>query len=166
MEETIGKRIARYRKEKGMTQEALAEIMGISAQAVSKWENDASYPEIGLLPLLSKTLGVTTDAILTGKDDKVKVVPESQRKSLDAMTLRIRVISAEGDKIRVNLPMSLVKMAMSLGIEIGPAYLGENGDALKGVDLKKIVDLVEQGMVGKIVEVESSSGDIVEVVVE
>ena len=129
MEETIGKRIARYRKEKGMTQEALAEKMGISAQAVSKWENDASYPEIGLLPLLSKTLGVTTDAILTGKDDKVKVVPESQRKSLDAMTLRIRVISAEGDKIRVNLPMSLVKMAMSLGIEIGPAYLGENGDS-------------------------------------
>lgn len=42
MNETIGSRISKYRKAKGMTQEELANIMGVSSQAVSKWENDAS----------------------------------------------------------------------------------------------------------------------------
>ncbi len=43
MKETMGKRIAAFRKEKGMTQEELAERMGISAQAVSKWETEVSH---------------------------------------------------------------------------------------------------------------------------
>jgi len=50
MSETIGNRISKYRKEKGMTQEELANKMGVSSQAVSKWENDASCPDIGLVP--------------------------------------------------------------------------------------------------------------------
>ena len=56
MNETIGNRIAKYRKEKGFTQESLAEQLGVSAQAVSKWENDASCPDINLLPQLCKTV--------------------------------------------------------------------------------------------------------------
>ena len=44
---TIGQNIAGYRKEKGITQETLAEICSVTPQAVSKWENDVSYPEIG-----------------------------------------------------------------------------------------------------------------------
>ena len=50
--ETIGKRIARYRKDKHMTQEELAGKMGVSAQAVSKWETDTSCPDITALPQL------------------------------------------------------------------------------------------------------------------
>ena len=42
MEETLGKRIAAYRKALGLTQDALAEQLGITAQAVSKWENGVS----------------------------------------------------------------------------------------------------------------------------
>lgn len=61
---TMGKRIAQLRKEKGMTQEQLAEKLGVSAQAVSKWENDVSCPDITLFPLLASTLGVTTDELL------------------------------------------------------------------------------------------------------
>lgn len=48
MEETIGKRIAARRKEKGYTQEEIAERLGITAQAVLKWENDTSCPDISL----------------------------------------------------------------------------------------------------------------------
>lgn len=62
--QTMGKRIAQLRKEKGWTQEQLAEKLGVSAQAVSKWENDISCPDITLLPLLASTLGVTTDELL------------------------------------------------------------------------------------------------------
>ena len=62
--QTLGKRIAMLRKEKGLTQEQLAEKVGVSAQAVSKWENDVSCPDITLLPLLADILGVTVDELL------------------------------------------------------------------------------------------------------
>ena len=43
MEETLGKRIAFHRKRLGLTQDALAEQLGVTAQAVSKWENEVSH---------------------------------------------------------------------------------------------------------------------------
>ena len=62
--ETFGRRIARMRLQHGMTQERLANIANVSAQAVSKWENDQSYPDIMLLPLLASTFDVTIDELL------------------------------------------------------------------------------------------------------
>ena len=62
--ETMGKRISDLRKGKGMTQEQLAQQMGVTAQAVSKWENDLSCPDISILPQLAEALGVTTDELL------------------------------------------------------------------------------------------------------
>lgn len=50
---TLGKRIMQLRKASGMTQEQLAEKLGVSPQAVSKWENDVSCPDISTIPLLS-----------------------------------------------------------------------------------------------------------------
>ena len=64
MEETLGKRIAAHRKRLGLTQDALATALGVTAQAVSKWENDQSCPDITMLPKLSDVFGVTTDALL------------------------------------------------------------------------------------------------------
>ena len=166
MNETIGNRIAKYRKNKNLTQEELATQLGVSSQAVSKWENDASCPDISLLPQLSKILGVTTDALLTGKNDEVKLVTGAERKHFENLTMRVYVNSADGDKVRINLPMPLVKVCMEIGLEIAPGFAGEYGDALKGIDLAKIVELVERGLIGKLVEVESADGHTVEVVVE
>lgn len=64
MEETLGKRISFHRKRLGLTQDALAEKMGVTAQAVSKWENDQSCPDITILPKLAQVFGITTDALL------------------------------------------------------------------------------------------------------
>ena len=50
-ESTMGARILRRRKEKGLTQEALANQLGVSNQAVSKWEGDVCCPDLQLLPL-------------------------------------------------------------------------------------------------------------------
>lgn len=72
--ETLGKRIAMLRKEKGLTQEQLAEKVGVSAQAVSKWENDQSCPDITLLPLLADILGVTVDELLGVKPIEPHVI--------------------------------------------------------------------------------------------
>ena len=165
MKETIGSRIAALRKQKGLSQEKLAEKLGVSSQAVSKWENDASCPDISLLPALADVLGVTTDELLTGKSNTVTLVPEHQRKPLEQLTLRIKVLSNDGDKVRVNLPMPLVKVALEMGVEIMPQYQ-QGTDVLKSIDLAKIMELAEQGLIGKLVEVESASGDTVEVVVE
>ncbi len=80
MEQTLGKRIMEHRKRLGLTQDALAEKLGITAQAVSKWENDLSCPDIAMLPRLATLFGISTDALL-GMDSKVhtaEVVNENE----------------------------------------------------------------------------------------
>lgn len=64
MKETLARNIKIYRKERGLTQEELAQILGLSFQAVSKWENAQTMPDISLLPQLSRTLEVSTDKLL------------------------------------------------------------------------------------------------------
>lgn len=164
MSETIGNRISKYRKEMSMTQEELANKMGVSSQAVSKWENDASCPDIGLVPQLCSILGITADELLSGKREEVKLVPAEQRKTLDELILRIYVNSTDGGRVRVNVPMSLVKVGLELGMNVTAMTGGS--DAMKNVDFSKIIDLVERGVIGKLVEVESGDGDTVEIVVE
>ena len=78
--------------------------------------------------------------------------------------LRVKVNSADGDKIRVNLPFALLKAMSGTGMDIAASVSGM--DALKGIDLNQILTLVENGTVGKLVEVESADGDTVEIVVE
>lgn len=63
MEQTLGKRISSHRKRLSMTQDQLAEKLGVTAQAVSKWENDLSCPDISTLPKLAAIFGITTDAL-------------------------------------------------------------------------------------------------------
>ncbi|MDD2647396.1 MAG: helix-turn-helix transcriptional regulator [Eubacteriales bacterium] len=60
---SIGERIAVLRKQKEMTQEELAGIIGVSAQSVSKWENNTTMPDIMLLPVIAHTFGVSIDAL-------------------------------------------------------------------------------------------------------
>ncbi len=64
MKETFGQRLARIRKEKGLTQEDIASKVTISPQAVSKWENDLSTPDIYVLSQLADFLGVSVDELL------------------------------------------------------------------------------------------------------
>lgn len=160
---TIGSRIAQKRKALGMTQEDLAQQLSVSSQAVSKWENDISCPDISLLPNLAKVLSCTTDAILSGKEDTVRVVPEPQRKDPSELVFRIKVHSADGDKVRVNIPYPLLKALAGSGITVSQ-FTGN--DTMKQIDLEKLLVLVENGTIGKIMEVESSRGDTVEIVVE
>lgn len=166
MEMTIGKRIAALRREKNLKQDDLAQMLEVSPQAVSKWENDQTCPDISLLPKLAKILGVSVDELLSGKQELqpvVTLVPEEQRKDIKDMMLRIVVDSHDGDKVRVNLPMALVQLAMEMGMEM-PQVSGN--DALKGIDWSQVMDLVRHGAMGNLVEVESADGDIVRIFVE
>lgn len=164
MEITLGKRIALLRKEKELKQEELAEVLGISPQAVSKWENDITCPDIILLPKLAKTLEVSVDELLSGKSEPTaKMVPIEERKEIKDMILRIVVNSADGDKVRVNIPMVLVQAAVERGMEM-PQISGN--DNLKNIDFSNVLALVKQGITGNLVEVESAEGDTVCIFVE
>jgi len=164
MNETLGKRIGMYRKEKGLKQDELAEMLGVSPQAVSKWENDQTCPDISLLPQLSKILGVTVDELLSGKAETpaVRLVPEAERKDVRDMMLRI-IIEDGGDKVRVNLPVALIEVALELGMQMPQMT---NHWALEKIDLAKIMELIHRGVMGNLVEIESSDGAIVKVFVE
>lgn len=162
---TLGMKIAQYRKLKGMTQEELANQLNVSSQAVSKWENDLSIPDLPILIQLSDIFQVSLDELVRQKEthEVARVVEAPLRKPVDEMMLRIIVNSSDGDKVRVNLPMAIVK----LGIEIGMSMPEVNGkEALKGINFEQIIALVDKGLVGKLVEVESADGDIVEIYVE
>lgn len=166
METTLGKRIGALRRQKEMKQEELADRLGVSPQAVSKWENDQTCPDISLLPMLAQSLGVTVDELLSGKLEQqpvVQMLPQEQRKDIKDMTLRVVVDSSEGDKVRVNLPMPLVQIVMETGMQMPQI----NGNAaLQGIDWKQIMELISQGAVGNLVDVESSDGDVVRIFVE
>lgn len=60
----IGKNIKRLRQNKGITQEKLGEILGISSQAVSKWENGSAFPDIMMLPDIADYFGITIDELM------------------------------------------------------------------------------------------------------
>lgn len=64
---TLGERIQNLRKERGISQEELAEAVGVSRQSVSKWENDAALPDTDNVLQLSRLFGVSADALLTGE---------------------------------------------------------------------------------------------------
>ena len=165
METTLGKRIAALRKQKELKQDDIAQLLEVSPQAVSKWENDQTCPDIGLLPKLAQILGVTTDELLSGKQalQEVRVLPPEQRKDIKDMLLRIIVDSSDGDKVRINLPMALVQVALDMGTEM-PQISGK--EALKNIDLNQIMELVRQGAIGNLIEVESADGDTVRIFVE
>ena len=166
MNQTLGKRIGALRREKGLKQDELAEKLGISPQAVSKWETDQTCPDISLLPQLAKLLDVSVDELLSGKQESVpavRMLPEAERKDIGDMMLRIVIESNDGDHVRVNLPLALIEVALESGI---PLSMTSNNDALKSIDFAKIFELVKQGAIGNLVEMESADGETLRIFVE
>lgn len=66
---TIGNVIKKYRKNNGMTQEEMAARLGVTAPAVNKWERGNTLPDVTLLAPIARLLGITTDELLSYKDD-------------------------------------------------------------------------------------------------
>ena len=166
MEMTLGQRISMLRKLKELRQDDLAEKLGVSPQAVSKWENDQTCPDIMLLPKLAGVLGVTVDHLLSGESAAVPeaiLVPAEQRKDINDMILRIIADTADGNKARVNLPIALLKVAIETDMAM-PQIAGSS--ALNNIDFRQLYELVNRGFMGNLVEVETPEGDTVRIYVE
>lgn len=84
--EKVGKRIAYFRKEKGITQKELADLLHISYQAVSKWELGKSLPTVEMLYEISNLLNVAVDTLLNEDEWENRSITY-QDAGLDAKTL-------------------------------------------------------------------------------
>ena len=76
---TTGEKIAKYRKEKGYTQESFGELLGVTRQSVSKWESDISFPETDKLITISKLFNCSIDYLL-GMENKTESVELCENK--------------------------------------------------------------------------------------
>lgn len=186
--ETLGRCIARLRLERGMTQERLARELGVTAQAVSKWENDLSAPDIMSLPTLARTLGVTVDELLgaaeqtavvsvpeegTGaepggteaaegpvvEEPASQVGPTSEEPTAKACRLHIQIHDAEdGDDVNINVPLGLAGIVLRTGVGVS---VFDND-----VDTKLLADAIKNGEPGTLVEVAGPDGDNVTISLE
>ena len=86
----LGKTLKRLRREKDITQEELAEILGVSFQSVSRWELGVCYPDMALLPAIASFFNITVDALL-GIDDV------TARQKVEQYLSRFQEALAKGD---------------------------------------------------------------------
>lgn len=97
---------------------------------------------------------------LNVKDNSIQVVSDND--IMDKM-LKIKVNSHEGDKVNVNLPIRFIKTMLKT---FGKIPIDTNVKGMESVDINLIADAIDNGLTGKIVDVNSSNGDIVEIVIE
>lgn len=135
MEETFGQRLSRLRKEKGLTQEDIAKRIIISPQAVSKWENDISSPDILVLSSLADILGVSVDELLGRQEENKTEEKETvEEKKEEDIKEGIRLTDDDGSSVTIN--------------KEGVTCIDENGHKVKIGDHFKdkgmmIIDIVE-----------------------
>ena len=84
MANLLSDRIAELRKERGLTQEQLGQLVGVSAQAVSKWEKGGA-PDVELLPALADRLGVTIDTLFGRSQEEIEDMPQMLTRWLEAI---------------------------------------------------------------------------------
>ena len=149
MKETMGQIIRRLRKEKNLTQDEMAEQLNISAQAVSKWENGSSMPDISQVVPLANFFGVSTDLLFgiqgLDRDEEVKRIIEEasapQRLSYDTEEEEFQVSVKEYEtyvealKLHPN-SIPLLYAALSSGGNLARDY-AERGDSRQALKIRK-----------------------------
>lgn len=158
---TLGLRIADARKQRGYTQEEFSQLLGVTAQAVSKWENDLSCPDIQLLPKISELLEISIDELLTGKT-KTSAEKVNTNTDISKLSLRIKVFKPDKKPVNVSFPMALVKRFAKIGNGIS-GIVGST--SLDSVQLEQILELVEEGVTGEVLNVtaEDDTNVIIEI---
>ena len=106
----IGNNISALRKKKGITQEELANELGVSAQAVSKWENNSSCPDVSLLTEIADYFGVSVDSLL--RENEEDIVNSSENKDANAK-------SSDDKENIIKVPFKFVKLGFNIGNMFG-----------------------------------------------
>ncbi len=110
----IGETIAQLRRERSMTQEALAECMGVTAQTISKWENSTTCPDVMLLPVLADFFGVTVDDLYGRITEEKRINSEEALEATMKQMCRIIVRCFYGGKSKVEVDELAEELRTSL----------------------------------------------------
>lgn len=154
---TPGARILEARKRKGLTQDDFAKLLNVTAQAVSKWENDASCPDIMLLPKISEILGISLDELLTGeaRTDTKKQIPVTDNSK---NKLHIKISPLNKKPTNITVPVALVKRIAKIGNGIS----GIIGNAsITDSQLEEILALTQEGVTGELLNIEADDGTVI-----
>ena len=143
----IANRLCSYRKHNGMSQEELAEKVGVSRQAISKWERGEASPDTDNLILLSRIYGVTLDELLN-KDPGAESA-EGEEPTQDKVSFKhgIHVHSKDGDKVDIGLAGIEVEDSGGNRVHVGwdGIHVEENGDVHVSIDKDKIGHIFYSG---------------------
>lgn len=120
-----GKIISSARKEKGLTQIQLAEMLNVSNRAVSKWENGDGFPDITLLPEISKSLELTIDELLTGvKPEPVRIEVEKAPNINEEKKSRAKFLISEIIAFSLALASNIIGGVLELKLfNVRPFYV-------------------------------------------
>lgn len=124
--------------------------MNISAQGVSKWENNLIAPNIDTLIKLSDIFKISIDKLL-GSEKNCDIIA-NQKKDINKMVLK----SEKGDNIKLNLPVAIIKIFLENG---NINHLLSGNKFLDGIDFEQLFDLIEQGIIGELVSMENADGN-------
>ena len=133
---SIGSTIAQFRKKNGWTQVALAEKLGVSGKAVSKWESGQGYPDITLFPVMADLFGVSVDFLMLGEEKGitiagttlVDIVKNIDRYPEAGMLVHIHDINYAVGGCMPNTAINLAKIDRRIPIStIGKVGNDENG---------------------------------------
>lgn len=115
-QEKIGRFISEKRREKHLTQSELAERLGITDRAISKWENGVCLPDAGTMPELCEILDITINDLFSGE----KVDTKKNEKKLEQNLLEMTKMKEEKDKQLLNLEIiiGIVLVTFFLGVII------------------------------------------------
>ncbi len=159
MSKTIGNNIAKFRKNIGMTQSEMAEKLNVSVQAVSKWENDISYPDLERIGQLAAILNTSAESIINGKED----VAETKLKSnIDFSKLLLLInVNVKSDKsvdLTLRIPVELFLKARENGtINL---LIGEFGEDLPESAFDTVFEMVTAGVVGPIANINADNTSV------
>ena len=115
--ETFGNMVAVLRKERGMTQLELAEKMGVTDKAVSKWERDLSFPDVSSIPKLAEILGVSVDELMQVKAESKD---DASKKKIDG----IIDVAFKGVALAMGIAVVVLSIMKQLEIESAITMLG------------------------------------------
>ena len=103
------------------------------------------------------------DRLSARQDIELIKLPEEKRKDIRDMMLRMKVDTGTGDRVRISVPMALVQVAVETGMAM-PQVSGNA--ALQQIDFAQILSMVEKGVMGNLMEVETNDGTTVYIYVE
>lgn len=142
----IGNNISALRKKKGITQEELANELKVSSQAVSKWENNTSCPDISLLTQIADYFGVSVDDLLREQEevivDKAENKEKNAKSSDDKKNIVIKVTQQNGKENIIKVPFKFVKLGLNIGAMFGlDKDISEKIATLAQNDLTDIINI-------------------------